>query len=171
MKNLLIVISLAVLGLSLGQAQTTVKYPEDTPNFSISFPEGWKQKQMDTSFVEMESPDESIWLDVWYVKDKDPDANSVDDIVKDMNTWLTDIKIDRNKAGDFKVGTIDFISYSGTGKTKDGAKDQDIEADLCSVDGKSTIVIMYYGDKGAGAKNADDLRFIANSVKAIKDEQ
>ncbi len=169
MKQFVLVAVLGIFGMSLAQAQTTYKCPEDNPNFSITFPEGWKEKQKSDGFVEMESPDGSIWLDVWTIKDRDPNSNSFDDIKDDMKSWLTDVDLERNEKGDFKINGISFIELLGTAKLKDGGDPQEIAAHLCSIDGKSTIVIMYYGDKGAGDKNAADLRFISNSIKPLSE--
>ncbi len=160
-----------VAGALLHADPTTIKYPEDKPNFSITFPDGWKIKQKESAYVSMANPDESICLDFWALNgatNADGEADSVDDLTKDMSTWLKDIKLDRDKNSDFTVNGIKFICYSGAANTKDGNNPQDIQASLCSVDGGKTVyVIMYYGDKGAADKNKADLNFVTNSIKQI----
>ncbi len=151
-------------------AQLVYKYPEDKPNFTISFPEGWKEKSKEDGYVSVASADDSIYMDFWALAGSgtSDDVNSTDDLTKDMGSWLKDIKIDRNKGGDFEVNGVSFICYSGTAKTKDGDQEQEIECDLCSVDGgKTVIAVVYYGDKDADKTHKDDLSYVFKSIKPI----
>ncbi len=148
---------------------TTYKFPTDNPTFSISFPSTWVEKSKDSSgYLEMGTPDDAIWIDVWVLdKSKDADdANTIDDIDKDMQSWLTDINIQRTPSGDFTANGVKFTCYDGTGKTKDGTE-QVIEADICSPDGTNQVAVCYYGDKGADATYKDDLATIFQSIKSL----
>ena len=157
------------LTLPADAADNTFTFPDTNPFFSITFPESWVQKDKDnTGYLEMATTDDAIWIDVWVLakSDNPDDVNTLDDIDKDMASWLTDIKIDRNPAGDFTVGGMKFTSYGGTGKDKDG-DEQEIEADICSPDGQNQVAVCYYGDKGADQKYKDDLGTIFRSIKKL----
>jgi hypothetical protein len=146
----------------------TYTFPDKDPIFSIDFPDSWIQKDKDeTGYLDMATPDDAIWIDVWVLPKGDPDdVNTISDIDKDMASWLTDIQISRNAAGDFTAGGMKFTSYSGTGKDKDG-DEQEIEADICSPNGADQVAICYYGDKGADTKYKDDLATIFQSIKKM----
>lgn len=159
-----------VLGLLLLPAEAgTFTFPDKNPTFSITFPDNWVQKAKDdTGYLEMGTPDDAIWIDVWVLDNsKSPDeANTVTDITDDMKSWLTDIDVKRAPDGDTTIGGLQFTSYQGTGKTKDGDL-QIIEADICSPDGKNQVVVCYYGDKGASVQYKADLQTIFGSLKKL----
>jgi hypothetical protein len=169
MHNLLAFLVMGVVGAaSLTDADvTTYKFPGKDPTFSISFPQNWVQKDKDNSgYLEMGTPDDAIWIDVWVLEKDADDANTLTDIDKDMSSWLTDVNIERTPSGDFTSGGLKFTCYDGTGKTKEGEV-QMIEADICSPDGKNQVVVCYYGDKGADATYKADLQTIFQSIKAL----
>jgi hypothetical protein len=159
-----------VLGFLLLPAEAgTFTFPDKNPSFSITFPDAWVQKAKDdTGFLEMGTPDDAIWIDVWVLdSSKAPDeANTLTDITDDMKSWLTDLDVKRAPDGDTTIGGLQFTSYQGTGKTKDGDL-QIIEADICSPDGKNQVVICYYGDRGASVQYKTDLQTIFGSLKKL----
>jgi hypothetical protein len=153
---------------SLAEA-STFNLPDKTPFFSITFPDTWAQKDKDnTGYLEMGTPDDAIWIDIWVLENaKSPeDTNTISDITDDMKSWLTDIDVKRAPDGDCVLGGLQFTSYQGTGKTKDGDL-QIIEADICSPDGKNQVVVCYYGNKGASIQYKDDLQTIFGSIKKL----
>ena len=154
--------------ISSASALATYSFPSKNPSFSISFPDSWVQKDKDSSgYLEMGTPDDAIWIDVWVLEKSDSDdANTISDIDKDMDSWLTDISIKRTPDGDFTSGGVKFTCYDGTGKTKDG-EEQAIEADICSPDGKNQVVVCYYGNKGANVTYKADLATIFQSIKTL----
>ena len=171
-KFLILLVGMIVAGAADVSAAdvTTYTFPSKNPSFSISFPTNWVQKSKDdTGYLEMGTPDDAIWIDVWLLdKSKDPaDTNTISDITDDMKSWLTDLDVKRAPDGDTTIGGIQFTSYQGTGKTKDGGETQVIEADICSPDGKNQIVICYYGNKGASVPYKADLQTIFSSIKAL----
>ena len=138
-----------------------IQFPSDAPVASITFPEGWGEKETETG-IDATSPDEAIYLAVDVSEPKDTTAT-----LSDAVTWLQGlgVTVDGNTAKQVQ-GTLNgmqavHVDWDGT--DKDGSVSISLAA--VAVSPEKVLVITYWGTKGEQEKNAEAMSSIISSLK------
>jgi hypothetical protein len=138
-----------------------IKFPSDEPVASITFPDGWGEKETDTG-IDATAPDESIYLalDV-------SDPKNTNDTVADTVAWLKGlgVTVDANssKESKGKLNGMDAVNVDWDGTDKDGPVSISLAA--IAVNPNKVLVVTYWGTKGEQEKNAEAMNAIINSLK------
>jgi hypothetical protein len=153
--------TLALL-LATGSAYAgEIKFPSDAPVASVTFPDGWGEKETDTG-IDATAPDESIYISVDVAEPKDTNQT-----VTDAVTWLKDqgVTVDTATAKESKgkLNGMEAVNVDWSGTDKDG--DVSISLALIAVTADKVLVITYWGTKGEQEKNGAAMNGIINSIK------
>lgn len=153
--------TLALL-LATGSAYAgEIKFPSDEPVASVTFPDGWGEKETETG-IDATAPDDSIYMSVDVVEPKDTDQT-----VTDTVTWLKEqgVTVDPATAKQSKgqLNGMEAVNVNWDGTDKDGPVS--ISLALVAVPANKVLVMTYWGTKGEQEKNADAMNSIVNSIK------
>lgn len=137
-----------------------IQFPSDEPVASITFPDGWGEKETESG-IDATSPDDSIYLAVDVTEPKDT-TQTVTDAVE----WLKGlgVTVDGSSAKEVE-GTLNgmpVFNIDWDGTDKDGP----VSISLAAVAvGEKILVVTYWGTKGEQEKNGAAMSAIINSLK------
>lgn len=138
-----------------------IKFPSDAPVASITFPDGWGEKETDTG-IDATAPDESIYLSVDVAEPKDTNQT-----VTDAVTWLKEngVTVDTATAKESKgkLNGMEAVNVDWEGTDKDGPVSISLAAIAVTAD--KVLVVTYWGTKGEQEANAAAMNSIVNSLK------
>lgn len=140
-----------------------IKFPSDEPVASITFPDGWGEKETESG-IDATSPDEAIYISIDVAEAKDTDA-----VVKDAVTYLASqgVTVDTKSAKETKgkLNGMDVGNVDWDGTDKDGPVTIGLAA--VAVNAETVLVVTYWGTKGEQDKNAEAMGAIINSLKPV----
>lgn len=138
-----------------------IQFPSDEPVASITFPDGWGEKETETG-IDATAPDESIYLAVDVAEPKDTNQT-----VADAVTWLKGlgVTVDTNSAKQVEgtMNGMQAVNVAWDGTDKDGPVT--ISLSTVAINPEKVLVITYWGTKGEQDKNAAALDAIVKSLK------
>lgn len=138
-----------------------IKFPSDEPVATITFPDGWGEKETDTG-IDATAPDESIYLAIDV-----SDPKNTNDTVADTVAWLKGlgVTVDTNssKESKGKLNGMEAVNVDWDGTDKDGPVSISLAA--IAVNPNKVLVVTYWGTKGEQEKNAEAMNSIINSLK------
>ena len=156
--------TLALLLASGSAYAGEIKFPSDEPVASVTFPDGWGEKETETG-IDATAPDESIYMSVDVAEPKDTDQT-----VTDTATWLKDqgVTVDPASAKQSKgtLNGLEAVNVNWDGTDKDGPVS--ISLALVAVPANKVLVLTYWGTKGEQEKNAEAMNSIVNSLKSVQ---
>lgn len=141
-----------------------IQFPSDAPVASITFPDGWGEKETETG-IDATAPDDSIYLSVDVSEPKDTNQT-----VTDAVNWLKGlgVTVDGNSAKQIE-GTLNgmqVVNVDWDGTDKDGPVSISLAA--VAVNAEKVLVVTYWGTKGEQEKNGAAMNAIINSLKAVQ---
>ena len=153
--------TIAIL-LAAGSAYAgEIKFPSDAPVASVTFPDGWGEKETDSG-IDATAPDESIYLSVDVAEPKDTNQT-----VTDAVTWLKEngVTVDTATAKESKgkLNGMEAVNVDWDGTDKDGPVSISLAAVAVTAD--KVLVVTYWGTKGEQEANAAAMNSIINSLK------
>lgn len=138
-----------------------IRFPSDGPVASLTFPDGWGEKETDTG-IDATSPDESIYLAIDVSNPK-----NTNDTVADTVAWLKGlgVTVDPDSAKESKgtLNGMEAVNVDWDGTDKDGPVSISLAA--IAVNPEKVLVVTYWGTKGEQEKNAEAMNSIVNSLK------
>lgn len=141
-----------------------IKFPSDEPVASVTFPDGWGEKETETG-IDATAPDESIYISVDVAEPKDTNQT-----VTDAVTWLKQqgVTVDPATAKESKgqLNGMEAVNVDWDGTDKDGPVSISLAAIAVTAD--KVLVVTYWGTKGEQEKNAQAMNSIINSLKPAK---
>ena len=156
--------TLALLLASGSAYAGEIKFPSDEPVASVTFPDGWGEKETETG-IDATAPDESIYMSIDVAEPKDTDQT-----VADTVTWLKDqgVTVDPATAKESKgtLNGLEAVNVNWDGTDKDGPAS--ISLALVAVPANKVLVLTYWGTKGEQEKNGEAMNSIINSIKAAE---
>jgi hypothetical protein len=141
-----------------------LQFPSDAPVATITFPDGWGEKETETG-IDATSPDDAIYIAIDVAAAKDTDA-----VISDAVTYLAGqgVTVDSTTAKQTE-GTLNgmhVVNVDWDGTDKDGPVTIGLAG--VEVNAEKVLVVTYWGTKGEQDKNAEAMGAIINSLKAVK---
>ena len=159
--SIALLLSLALLTPSFAK---TYKLPEEESFASITIPDDWKSKEIDSG-VEAQSADDEVYF---YVEATD--AKGLDKAIVEAVEYLSGqgVTVDDKsmKRGEGKINGMDVMEVDWKGTDKEGATE--ISLSVVGVTKEKALLIVYWASPEGAKKHIKTLGEIANSVKAVK---
>ena len=159
--SLALLVALALLTPSFAK---TFKLPEEESFASITIPDDWKSKEIDSG-VEAQSPDDEVYF---YVEAME--AKAMDKAIMEAVEYLSGqgVTVDDKtmKQTEGKVNGMEGIDVSWKGKDKEG--DAEISLTILAANKDKVLLITYWGSPEGTKKHDKVLGTILNSIKPIK---
>jgi hypothetical protein len=159
--SLALLLALALLTPSYGK---TFKVPAEDSIASITIPDDWKSKEIDSG-VEAQSADDEVYF---YVEATD--AKGLEKQIEEAVEYLKGqgVTVDEKsmKQSDGKINGMEVFEIDWKGKDKDGATEISLSVIVVSKD--KGLLLVYWASPEGTKKHIKTLGEIANSVKAAK---
>jgi hypothetical protein len=159
--SLALLLALALLTPSYGK---TFKVPDEESIASITIPDDWKSKEIDSG-VESQSADGEVYF---YVEATD--AKGIDKSIVEAVEYLSGqgVTVDDKtmKQSEGKLNGMDVIEVDWKGSDKEGPAE--ISLSVVAVGADKALLVVYWATPEGTKKHIKTLGEIANSVKAIK---
>lgn len=159
--SLAVLFALAVLTPALAK---TYKLPDEESFASITIPDDWKSKEIDSG-VEAQSSDDEVYF---YVEATD--AKGMDKSIVEAVEYLSEqgVTVDDKsmKQSEGKINGMDGIDVTWSGKDKEG--DAIISLTVLAASKDKVLLIAYWGSPDGTKKHDKELGAILNSIKPIK---
>jgi len=158
---LALLLALALLTPSYGK---TFKIPDEESIASITIPDDWKSKEIDSG-VESQSPDDEVYF---YVEATD--AKGMDKSIVEAVEYLSEqgVTVDDKtmKQSEGKINGMEGIDVTWNGKDKEG--DAIISLTILAANKEKVLLIAYWGTPDGTKKHDKVLGEILKSIKPIK---
>ena len=158
--SLALLFALALLTPAFGK---TFKIPEEKAFASITIPDDWQSKEIDSG-VESQSADNEVYFAV-----EATDAKGMDKAIEDAVKYLQDqgVTVDDKsmKQTEGKVNGMDGIDVSWKGKDKEG--DAEISLTILAASKEKILLITYWASPEGTKKHDKELGAILHSVKPL----
>lgn len=162
MKKLSIAVLLA-LALVTPSFAKTFKVPEEGSFASITIPDDWKSKEIDSG-VESQSADNEVYFSV-----EATDAKGMDKAIEEAVQYLHEqgVTVDEKsmKQSEGKINGMEGIDVTWKGKDKEG--DADISLTILAANKDKVLLITYWASPEGTKKHDKELGAILKSVKPI----
>jgi hypothetical protein len=159
--SLAVLLALALLAPSYGK---TFKLPEEESFASITIPDDWKSKEIDSG-VEAQSADDEVYF---YVEAMD--AKGMDKAIAEAVEYLSGqgVTVDEKsmKQTEGKVNGMEGVDVTWSGKDKEGPAV--ISLTILAANKDKVLLITYWGSPEGTKKHDKVLGTILNSIKPIK---
>jgi len=159
--SLALLLALALLTPSYGK---TFKIPDEESFASITIPDDWKSKEIDSG-VESQSPDDEVYF---YVEATD--AKGMDKAIVEAVEYLSEqgVTVDDKtmKQSEGKLNGMEGIDVTWNGKDKEG--DAIISLMILAANKEKVLLVAYWGSPDGTKKHDKVLGEIMKSLKPIK---
>lgn len=159
--SLAILLALALLTPSYGK---TFKIPDEESFASITIPDDWKSKEIDSG-VESQSPDDEVYF---YVEATD--AKGMDKSIVEAVEYLSEqgVTVDDKtmKQSEGKLNGMEGIDVTWNGKDKEG--DAIISLMILAANKDKVLLVAYWGSPDGTKKHDKVLGEIMKSLKPVK---
>lgn len=159
--SLALLLALALLVPSHGK---TFKLPDEESFASITIPDDWKSKEIDSG-VEAQSADDEVYF---YVEATDAQGveKQIEEAVKYLQGQGVTVDEKSMKQSEGKINGMEVMEVDWKGKDKDGATE--ISLSIVVVTKEKGLLIVYWASPEGTKKHTKALGEIASSVKAVK---
>lgn len=158
--SLALLFSLALLTPSFAK---TFKIPEEGSFVSITIPDDWQSKEIDSG-VESQSADNEVYFAV-----ETTDAKGMDKAIEDAVKFLQEqgVTVDSKtmKQSEGKINGMDGVDVTWNGKDKEG--DAIISLTILAAKKEKAVLITYWASPEGTKKHAKELDAILKSVKPL----
>jgi hypothetical protein len=158
--SLALLLALALLTPSYGK---TFKIPEEKSFVSITIPDDWKSKEIDTG-VESQSADDEVYFAVETTDAKGMDK-SIEEAVKYLQEQGVTIDEKSMKQSEGKINGMDGVDVTWSGKDKEG--DAIISLTILAAKKDKVVLITYWASPDGTKKHSKELEAILNSIKPL----
>ena len=159
--SLALLLALALLTPALAK---TYKLPDEESFASITIPDDWKSKEIDSG-VEAQSSDDEVYF---YVEATD--AKGMDKSIVEAVEYLSEqgVTVDDKtmKQSEGKINGMEGIDVTWNGKDKEG--DAIISLTILAANKEKVLLIAYWGTPDGTKKHDKVLGEILKSIKPIK---
>jgi hypothetical protein len=158
--SLALLFALALITPSLAK---TFKIPEEKAFASITIPDDWKSKEIDSG-VESQSADNEVYFAV-----EATDAKGMDKAIEEAITYLSEqgVTVDDKtmKQSEGKINGMDGIDVTWNGKDKEGAAI--ISLTILAANKEKVLLITYWASPEGTKKHDKELGAILQSIKPL----
>ncbi len=158
--SLALLFALALVTPSFGK---TFKVPDEESFASITIPDDWKSKEIDSG-VESQSADNEVYFAV-----ETTDAKGMDKSIEDAVKYLSEqgVTIDEKsmKQSEGKINGMDGVDVTWNGKDKEG--DAIISLTILAAKKDKVLLITYWASPDGTKKHSKELEAILKSIKPL----
>jgi hypothetical protein len=162
MKKLSLALLFALALLSPSFAKT-FKVPEEESFASITIPDDWKSKEIDSG-VESQSADNEVYFAV-----ETTDAKGMDKSIEEAVQYLHEqgVTVDEKsmKQSEGKINGMDGVDVTWNGKDKEG--DAIISLTILAAKKDKVLLITYWASPDGTKKHSKELEAILKSIKPL----
>jgi hypothetical protein len=162
MKKLSLAVLLA-LALATPSFAKTFKVPEEGSFASITIPDDWKSKEIDSG-VESQSADDEVYFAV-----EATDAKGMDKAIEEAVQYLHEqgVTVDEKsmKQSEGKINGMDGIDVTWSGKDKEG--NAIISLTILAANKDKVLLITYWASPEGTKKHDKELGAILQSIKPV----
>jgi hypothetical protein len=158
--SLSLLFALALLTPSFAK---TFKIPEEGSFASITIPDDWKSKEIDSG-VESQSADSEVYFAVETTDAKGMDK-SIEDAVKYLQEQGVTIDEKSMKQSEGKINGMDGVDVTWNGKDKEG--DAIISLTILAAKKDKVMLITYWASPEGTKKHSKELDAILKSIKPL----
>ena len=163
MKTKLLLSVLLAAALIIPAFGKTFKIPDEESFASITIPDDWKSKEIDSG-VESQSPDDEVYF---YVEATD--AKGMDKAIVEAVEYLSGqgVTVDDKtmKQSEGKINGMDGVDVTWSGKDKEGAAI--ISLTILAASKEKVLLIAYWGSPDGTKKHDKVLGEILKSIKKV----
>lgn len=159
--SIALLLALALVAPSYGK---TFKLPDEDSFASITIPDDWKSKEIDSG-VESQSGDGEVYF---YVEATDAKGvgKQIEEAVKYLQEQGVTVDEKSMKQSEGKINGMDVAEVDWKGKDKEG--DAEISLSIVEITKEKGLLVVYWASPEGTKKHIKALGEIANSVKAVK---
>ena len=154
---------LVALALATPSFAKTFKIPDEGSFASITIPDDWKSKEIDSG-VESQSADDEVYFAV-----ETTDAKGMDKAIEEAVQYLHEqgVTVDEKsmKQSEGKINGMDGVDVTWNGKDKEGAAI--ISLTILAANKDKVLLITYWASPEGTKKHDKELGAILKSVKPI----
>jgi hypothetical protein len=162
-KIVAVIVALAVFLPAFVQAKT-LKFPKDTPQFSITFTSDWKAEITDAGIISAQPKGAAYAISIFPVTATTA-KGAIEETLSEVEKRFTDVKA--SEPSDFKTENgMKFLERDYTAKDKGSPRALAILA--FSVDKQSYFALFQAGTPEADKQYTQDVVAIVKSITALK---
>lgn len=158
--SLALLFALALLTPSFAK---TFKVPEEESFASITIPDDWKSKEIDSG-VESQSADNEVYFAVETTDAKGMDK-SIEEAVKYLHEQGVTVDEKSMKQSEGKINGMDGVDVTWSGKDKEG--DAIISLTILAAKKDKVLLITYWASPDGTKKHSKELEAILKSIKPL----
>jgi hypothetical protein len=144
----------------------TLKFPKDNPQFSVTFPTGWKAEITDAGIISAQPKGAAYAISIFPVQATNA-KGAIEETLSEVDKRFSDIK--PGEPVEFKTESgIKFLERDMTAKDKGSPRALAIVA--FSVDKQSYFALFQAGTPEADKKYTPEVVAIVKSITALKSE-